>query len=83
MVNGEKMAEKQSKVKNLKNFDITTFSEMNALTKLRIVVIAIFALSTISVPLLLLGNIISAFLLIISYLLVIVLMVKLMIIKKL
>jgi len=83
MVNGEKMAEKQSKVKNLKNFDITTFSEMNALTKLRIVVIAIFALSTISVPLLLSGNIISAFLLIISYLLVIVLMVKLMIIKKL
>ena len=83
MVNGEKMAEKQSKVKNLKNFDITTFSEMNALTKLRIVVIVIFALSTISVPLLLFGNIISAFLLIISYLLVIVLMVKLMIIKKL
>lgn len=83
MANGEKMAEKQSKVKNLKNFDITTFSEMNALTKLRIVVIAIFALSTISVPLLLSGNIISALLLIISYLLVIVLMVKLMIIKKL
>jgi len=77
------MVEKQRKKKNLQNLGITSLYELDALAKLRIIVITIFILSTISVPLLIYGFIISAFLLIISYLLVIILMLKLMIIKTL
>jgi hypothetical protein len=77
------MTEKQTEDKYHQNFDIGYISKLDALTKLRIIVITIFILCTISIPLLIYGYIISAFLLIISYILVIVLMIKLMIIKKL
>jgi len=77
------MTEKQTIDKNHKNISITNLSELDALTKLRIIVITIFILTTISIPLLIYGFIISALLLIISYLLVIVLLIKLMTIKKL
>ena len=77
------MVEKPRKKIDIQNLGITKISEIDALTKLRIIVITIFILSTISIPLLIYGFIISAFLLIISYILVIVLMLKLLIIKKL
>ena len=77
------MVEKSRKINDLHNLGITNLSELNALTKLRIIVITIFILSTISVPLLIYGYIISVFFLMISYLLIIVMMLKLMIIKKL
>ena len=77
------MTEKQTKDKDKQNLSITNLFELDTLTKLRIIVITIFILSTISIPLIFYGFIISAFLLLISYLLVIVLMLKLMIIKKL
>ena len=77
------MVEKSRKINDLRNLGITNLSELNALTKLRIIVITIFILSTISVPLLIYGFIISVLFLILSYLLVILLMLKLMLIKKL
>jgi hypothetical protein len=77
------MTEKQTENKYHQNFSIGYISELDALTKLRIIVITIFILSTVSIPLLIYGFIISAFLLIISYILVLVLLIKLMIIKKL
>ena len=63
------MTEKQTKDKVKQNLSITNLYELDALTKLRIIVITIFILSTISIPLLFYGFVISAFLLIISYLL--------------
>jgi len=77
------MVEKPRKKIDIQNLGITKISEIDALTKLRIIVITIFILSTISIPLLIYGFIISALLLILSYILVIVLMLKLLIIKKL
>ncbi len=77
------MVEKPRKIKDFQNLGITNLLDLDALTKLRIIVITIFILCTISVPLLIYGYIISAFLLIISYLLIIVMMLKLLIIKKL
>jgi hypothetical protein len=76
------MTKKQSKVKILKNLDIKNISELDSLSKLRITIITIFALTTISIPLLLIGNIISAYLLIISYLMLFILTIKLIVIKK-
>lgn len=68
---------------NKKLLEITAFSGLNALTKLRIGVILIFIFSTISIILVTTSIFITVILILLSYLLIIILMIKLLIIKKL
>lgn len=71
-------------VKNNKKFlEINAFSGLNVLTKLRIGVILIFILSTISIILVTISMFTTVILILLSYLLIIILMIKLLIIKKL
>ena len=73
--------QKKKEEKKLK-FDI--FSGLNTLTKFRLIVTLIFLLSTLAIILILVGDfVVSPVLFFISYILVLVLMVKLFLVKKL
>ena len=84
---GENMVkEKEEKkvTKKIKVMEMNSLTNMDTLTKLRLVVISIFALSTLGMILLLIGGwVIAAVLILISYIMIFGLMVKLLIIKKL
>lgn len=71
------------KKKKLPSLEIKSFLGTNILTKLRLFVISIFVLSSLSLILVFIYFPISALLALISYLMVFVLMVKLLRIKKL
>lgn len=72
------------KKKKLKPLEIKSLSEMDILTKLRLVVISIFVLSSLSLILVFISEfVISVALILISYFMVFVLMIKLLRIKKL
>jgi len=76
---GDKMSKKEAKGLEIKNL-----KQLDALMKLRIVIISIFSLSTLSILMIFVADfVISALLILISYVLVFVLMLKLLIIKKL
>jgi len=76
---GDKMIKKEAKGLEIKNL-----KQLDALMKLRIVIISIFSLSTLSILMIFVADfVISALLILISYVLVFVLMLKLLIIKKL
>jgi len=79
-IRGEKTVPKKKKLKPL---EIKSLSEMDILTKLRLFVISIFVLSSLSLILVFISFPISALLALISYFMVFVLMVKLLRIKKL
>ncbi len=67
-----------------KMFEIKSFSNLNLLMKLRLVVTVIFLLSTLSILSVFISDFfIAVFLILISYLMVFVLMIKLLVIKKL
>ncbi len=73
------MIKKESKVLEMKSY-----KQLNALAKLRIIIISIFVLSTLSMLMVFIADfVISVLLILISYGLVFVLMIKLLIIKKL
>jgi len=73
------MIKKESKILEMKNY-----KQLNTLAKLRIIIISIFILSTLSIVMAFISDfIISVTLLLISYGLIFVLMIKLIIIKKL
>lgn len=72
---------KEEKLFEIKSF---SFAEMDMLMKLRLIVISIFALCTLSIFLIFVTDfVIPATLLVISYIIVFALMVKLLVIKKL
>ena len=71
------------KKKKLPSFEIKSLSDTGILTKLRLFVISIFVLSSLALILVFISFPISALLALISYLMVIVLMIKLLRIKKL
>ena len=72
------------KEKKTRFLEIKSFSNLNTLMKLRLIVTVIFLLSTLSILLIFANNwVISAILILISYLMVFVLMIKLLVIKKL
>ena len=74
-----KMIKKESKILEMKSY-----KQLNTLAKLRIIIISIFVLSTLSIAMAFISDfVISVLLLLISYCLVFVLMIKLFIIKKL
>jgi len=76
---GDKMSKEKAKKLEIKNL-----KQLNVLIKLRIVIISIFCLSTLSIIMILFADfVISASLILISYVLVFILMLKLLIIKKL
>ena len=67
-----------------KMFEIKSFSKLNVLMKLRLVVTVIFLLSTCSILLVFVSDFfIAVVLILISYLMLFVLMIKLLFIKKL
>lgn len=73
-----------SEKKERKNMMDNIFGKLDALYKLRLVVASIFVLSTLSIILVFVTDFwVSVALIVISYVLVLVLMVKLLIIKKL
>ena len=75
---------KVKKKKEIKLLEINSFANLNTLMKLRLTVTVIFLLSTLSILLIFANNwVISAILILISYLMVFVLMIKLLVIKKL
>ena len=79
----KKVTKKEMK-NNRKMFEIKSFSNLNLLMKLRLVVTVIFLLSTLAFLLTFISDILIAVVMIlISYLMVFVLMIKLLIIKKL
>ena len=70
--------------KEEKNKKPNSFTRLDLLTKLRVVIYSVFVLSTIAIILLIVNSwAIGASLAIISYLMVLVLTIKLLIIKKL
>jgi len=70
--------------KEEKNKKSNSFTRLDLLTKLRVVIYSVFVLSTIAIILLIVNSwAIGASLAIISYLMVLVLTIKLLIIKKL
>jgi len=72
------------KEKKRKFLEIKSFSNLNTLMKLRLIVTVIFLLSTLSILLVFIADfVIAVFLILISYLMVFVLMIKLLVIKKL
>ena len=72
------------KEKKTRFLEIKSFSNLNTLMKLRLIVTVIFLLSTLSILLIFANNwVIPAILILISYLMVFVLMIKLLTIKKL
>lgn len=75
---------KEEKKKKTKFLEIKSFSKLNVLMKLRLFVTSIFLLSTLSILLIFVNSWgISASLILISYFMVFVLMLKLLRIKKL
>ena len=75
---------KVKKKKEIRLLEINSFANLNTLNKLRLFVTSIFLLSTLSILLIFANNwVISAILILISYLMVFVLMIKLLLIKKL
>ena len=66
-----------------KLLEIKAFSKLNTLTKLRIVITSVFALSTLSIILVTTSFAATVILILLSYILVLILMIKLFIIKKL
>ena len=79
-IRGKKTVPKKKKLPSL---EIKSLSETDILTKLRLFVISIFILSSLSLILVFISFPISALLALISYFMVFVLMVKLLRIKKL
>ncbi len=79
-IRGKKTVPKKKKLPSL---EIKSFSGTDILTKLRLFVISIFALSSLSIILVFISPPIFALLALISYFMVFVLMVKLLRIKKL
>lgn len=78
------MVDKKLKKREVKVMEIMSFPKLDVLTKLRLVVISIFILSTLSIILVFITDfVIPAILILISYITVFVLMIKLLIIKKL
>jgi len=78
------MVDKEQKKKEVKVLEIMSLAKLDVLTKLRLVVIAIFVLSTLSILLVFITDfVIPVLLILISYIMVFVLMIKLLIIKKL
>ncbi len=74
----------KNEIKPPKITEVKIFDKLNVLNKLRLAVISIFVLSTLSMILVFVaGFIISVFLILVSYIIVFVLMTKLLIIKKL
>ena len=72
------------KKKEEKKLKLDIFAGLNTLTKFRLIVTLIFLLSTFAIILILVGDfVVSPVLFFISYILVLVLMVKLLLIKKL
>ena len=70
--------------KEVKFMELKSFTQLDVLTKLRLVVVSIFVLSTISILLVFVADfVISVILILIGYIMVFVLMIKLLIIKKL
>jgi hypothetical protein len=68
----------------LNSLEIKQLTEMNVLTKLRIVVISIFILSSLSFVLVFISEfVISVILILISYFMLFILMIKLLLVKKL
>lgn len=75
---------KEQKQKNQELFNLHFFSKLNILAKLRLVVITMFILSTLSMVLIFVtAFIIPAILIILAYIMMFVLMVKLLMIKHL
>jgi hypothetical protein len=73
-----------SKNKKIKSLEIKKLSEMDILSKLRLAVITIFTLSSLSFVVLILSDfVISAVLVLMSYFMIFALMIKLLMIKKL
>ena len=73
-----KMIKKESKILEMKSY-----KQLNTIAKLRIIIISIFVLSTLSIVMAFISDfIVSVLLLLISYSLVFALMIKLFIIKK-
>ena len=73
------LKKKEEKITEIKNSD-----KLDTLTKLRLVVISIFALATISILLVFVTDfVISALFILLSYITVFILMIKLLLIKKL
>ena len=66
-----------------KLLEIKAFSKLNTLTKLRIVITSVFALSTLSIILVTTSFVATVLLILLSYIFVLILMIKLFIIKKL
>ena len=66
-----------------KLLEIKAFSKLNTLTKLRLVVTSIFAFSTLSIILVTANFVATVLLILLSYILVLILMIKLFIIKEL
>ena len=84
MIEGIKQRIQKEGKKEAPSFDIKGFTTMTVLMKLRLVIISIFVLSTLSLILIVVNFwALGATLLLLGYLLVFVLMVKLLLIKKL
>lgn len=80
----KKGTKSKAKKKKIKTLEIDGIKKLDILTKLRLAVISIFVLSTLSILLVFVtGFVIPVFLVLISYVMVFVLMIKLLIIKKL
>lgn len=76
--------ETKNEIKLPKIPEIKIFDKLDTLNKLRLAVISIFVLSTLSMILVFVTDfIISVFLILVSYIIAFVLMIKLLIIKKL
>ena len=71
------------KEKTEKILELGFFTELDTLSKLRLIIISIFILSTLAIILILLIPVVSGILFIISYIIILVLMIKLLMTKKL
>jgi len=74
---------KIKKISITKSFENVIFQNQNALTKLRIAIVTIFLLSTISMFMAVINFTVTIFLILISYFLLFYLMIKILTIKKL